>query len=252
MSSRGPPPSLSDNQSHMSGSKFRKLLPAPASKSKGTSSNSSRVPSLQPRLLPRTNLTRIACEPCRKRKSKCCGERPKCKACINRGLECHYQASYQDLLDLMRKHDEIQEKASIYERIYNLLINLPEQDSHAVLNRLRASPDVATTILRVALAPGTKLCEGQAVENLSDWLPGALSSGSGGLSAVGTPVSYNASLGGTSASTPAGGVSGNASYFLSIETKNVTSSNPDEMVSSISDDCQGRRSFRLPHGPTVC
>ncbi|WKT49450.1 hypothetical protein QSH57_014380 [Fusarium oxysporum f. sp. vasinfectum] len=106
----------------------------------------------------------------------------------------------------MRKHDEIQEKASIYERIYNLLINLPEQDSHAVLNRLRASPDVATTILQVALAPGTKLCEGQAVENLSDWLPGALSSGSGGLSAVGTPVSYNASLGGTSASTPAGDV----------------------------------------------
>ncbi|KAL5610949.1 hypothetical protein FOBRF1_007066 [Fusarium oxysporum] len=214
MSSSRPHPPLSDKELSSSGSKLRELLPAPVLNFQGTSSDSSQGPSLQPRLHPRANLTKIACEPCRKRKAKCCGERPKCKACINKGLECHYQASSRDLPVLKRKYDEIQEKVNLYDRLYDLLVNLPEQDSHAILDRLREGPDAATTILQVdnddlllllVSTSETRLCKGRAVENLSDWLRGALPSGGGRLSAVATPGSHNADLGDASASTPAGG-----------------------------------------------
>ncbi|KAI7759094.1 hypothetical protein LZL87_013947 [Fusarium oxysporum] len=254
MSSSCPHAPPSDSQSPLSVSKLRKLLPAPGSNHETTSSDSSQGPALQPRLLPRANLTKIACEPCRKRKAKCCGERPKCKACINKGAECHYQASDQDLFNLKRKHDEIQEKVNIYERLYDLLMNLPEQDSHAILGRLRECSDGATTILQVddgdlllqlASAPETRLYKGQAVENLTDWLRGALSSGGGGLSAVATPDSNNASLGDASASTPAGGTSGVASCPLGLEPENATSSNPDAKVMSSSEDRRGPSQSRI-------
>jgi hypothetical protein len=149
----------------------------------------------------------------------------------------------------MHKHDEIKEKVSIYERIYGLLMNLPEQDSHAVLSRLRAGPDVATFILQVdegdflpqlASALGTRLCKGQAVENR-----GALPSGSSGLSAVATPGSYNTSLGDASASTPAGGTSGDASCFPNIGLKDVTSSNTDEKVIGFLDDRQRPPKYKI-------
>ncbi|EXL64088.1 hypothetical protein FOPG_19643 [Fusarium oxysporum f. sp. conglutinans race 2 54008] len=248
MSSSSSDPFISGNQSPLSGSKLRKLRPAPGPSCGGTSSDSSQGPSLQPRLLPRANLTKIACEPCRKRKAKCCGERPKCKACINKGLECHYQASDQDLFDLKRKHDEIQERANIYERLYDLLMNLPEQDSHAILHRLRKGTDGATTILQgddgdlllqVASALNTRPCKGQDVENLSDWLRGALPSGGGGLSVVATPGSHNANLSDASASTPAGGTSAAASCPLSLGPGNATGSNPDPKVMSSSENRRG-------------
>ncbi|KAI8710723.1 Zn(2)-C6 fungal-type domain-containing protein [Fusarium sp. LHS14.1] len=144
----------------------RRLLPAPVSNSEGTSSGSDQGPSLPSHLRPRANPTKIACEPCRKRKAKCCGERPKCRACINRGLDCHYQASDRDQHVLKRKYDEIQQKANMYEQLYHLLRCLPERESHGILRRLREGADVATTmrqvkdgdlLLQLAWAPETRL-----------------------------------------------------------------------------------------------
>ncbi|KAL5592255.1 hypothetical protein FOBRF1_013281 [Fusarium oxysporum] len=253
MSSSRPHPPLSDKELSSSGSIFRELLPAPVLNFEGTSSDSSQGPSL-PRLLSRANVTKIACEPCRKRKAKCCGERPKCKACINKGLECHYQASSRDLPVLKRKYNEIQEKVNIYERLYDLLMNVPEQDSHAILGKLREGPDVATTILQVddgdlllqlASASETRLCKGQAVENLSNWLRGVLPSRGGGLSALATPGSHDANLGDASASAPAGGTSGAASCPLSLEHEKATSSNPDAKVMSSSEGRRGPSQSRI-------
>jgi hypothetical protein len=179
---------------------------------------------------------------------QCCGKRPKCEACINRGLECHYQASYEELLDLKRKYDELQQKANIYEQLYNYLMDLPEQDSRVILGKLREGPDIATTMLQVddgdllpqlVSAAETRLCKGQAVENLSDWLHGALPSGGGGLSAVATPGSHKANLGDAPASKPAGGTSGVESQPLSLEPENATSSNTDAKVISSSEDRRG-------------
>lgn len=65
-----PSPSLGDNGLPSGVPGFRTLLPAPVSNSEGTSSGSDRGPSLRSHLPPRVNLTKIACEPCRKRKAK--------------------------------------------------------------------------------------------------------------------------------------------------------------------------------------
>ncbi|EXK25618.1 hypothetical protein FOMG_17719 [Fusarium oxysporum f. sp. melonis 26406] len=146
MSSSRPSPSLSDNGSSASVPKFRRLLPGPALKSEGTTSGSDQGPSLRSGLRPRATQTKVACEPCRKRKAKCSGEHPKCSACINKGLECHYQASNQDLCVLKRKYDEIEEKASIYEQLHHFLISLPERESNGILRRLREGADAATII----------------------------------------------------------------------------------------------------------
>jgi hypothetical protein len=70
MSPSCPHPSLSGNELPLSGSKPRKLLPALVTNSEGTSSDFAQGPLLQPRLLPRANLTKVACESCRKRKAK--------------------------------------------------------------------------------------------------------------------------------------------------------------------------------------
>ncbi|KAF5721924.1 nitrogen assimilation transcription factor nirA [Fusarium mundagurra] len=128
-------------------------------------------------------------------------------------------------------------------------MNLPEQDSHAILGRLRKCPDAATTILQVddgdlllqlASAPDTRLSKGKAVENLSDWLRGALSSGGGGLSTVATPGSNNANLGDASVSTPAGDRSRATSCPLGLDPENATSNNPDAKVMSSSEESQSR------------
>ncbi|PNP82374.1 hypothetical protein FNYG_04291 [Fusarium nygamai] len=128
-------------------------------------------------------------------------------------------------------------------------MNLPEQDSHAILGRLRECPDAATTILQVddgdlflqlASAPETRLSKGKAVENLSDWLRGALSSGGGGLSTVATPGSNNANLGDASVSTPAGDRSRATSCPLGLDPENATSNNPDAKVMSSSEESQSR------------
>ncbi|KAH7191428.1 hypothetical protein BKA60DRAFT_661994, partial [Fusarium oxysporum] len=123
--------------------------PALVSDPEGTSSSSNQGPSLPSRLQPRTNQTKVACEPCRKRKAKCFGERPKCSACINRGLECHYQASNRDPRVLERMYDEMQEKASIYEQFCHLLRSLPERESNGILRRLREGADAATIMRQV-------------------------------------------------------------------------------------------------------
>ncbi|KAL5585841.1 hypothetical protein FOVSG1_013533 [Fusarium oxysporum f. sp. vasinfectum] len=128
-------------------------------------------------------------------------------------------------------------------------MNLPEQDSHAILGRLRECPNAATTILQVddgdlflqlASAPETRLSKRKAVENLSDWLRGALSSGGGGLSSLATPGSNNANLGDASASTPAGDRSRATSCPLGLDPENATSSNPDAKVMSSSEESQSR------------
>ncbi|KAF5239891.1 hypothetical protein FANTH_9773 [Fusarium anthophilum] len=210
MSSSSSDSFISGNQSPLSGSKLCKLRPAPGQSSGGTSSDSSQGPSLQPRLLPRANLTKIACDPCRKQKAK--------------------------------------ERANIYERLYDLLMNLPEQDSHAILGRLREGTNGATTILQgvdgdlvlqVASALNTRLCKGQDVENLSDWIRGALPSDGSVLSIVATPSSHNANLSDASASTPTGGTLAAASFPPNLGRGNATSSNPDPKGMSSSENRRG-------------
>ncbi|KAH6949626.1 hypothetical protein DER45DRAFT_456581, partial [Fusarium avenaceum] len=90
-----------------------------------------------------------ACEPCRKRKAKCFGERPKCSDCINRDLDCYYKASDRDPRVLERLYGEAQEKNTMYEQFCHLLGCLSERESNAILRRLRDGADVARIMQQV-------------------------------------------------------------------------------------------------------
>ncbi|PNP79481.1 hypothetical protein FNYG_07097 [Fusarium nygamai] len=144
---------------------FRRLEPAPVSTYESTGSGSDQGPPLLSYLRPRAKQTKIACESCRKRKARarCGGQRPKCKGCINRDIQCHYQAPEWDL---KRKYDEIQERSSLYEQLCFLLTCLPEREAQGIFRRLREGADVATTMRQVqdgdlplqpAWAPETRL-----------------------------------------------------------------------------------------------
>jgi hypothetical protein len=80
---------------------------------------------------------------------QCSGEYPKCSVCINKGLECHYQASNRDLRVLKTKCDELEEKADIYEQLCHFLRSLPERESNSILLRLREGADAAIIIRQV-------------------------------------------------------------------------------------------------------
>ncbi|UNI23335.1 hypothetical protein JDV02_009163 [Purpureocillium takamizusanense] len=94
----------------------------------------------------------VACEPCRKRKSRCNGQRPKCASCIHRGLHCQYvsaTASETNSEALKRKVTEMQQTIEDHERLYAALRNMSEQDSHAVLDKLRLGADVSTVLRQI-------------------------------------------------------------------------------------------------------
>ncbi|KAK0630112.1 hypothetical protein B0T17DRAFT_490691 [Bombardia bombarda] len=116
-----------------------------------TSPASDRVaaPSPPPVQRKKRQATTAACGPCRKRKSKCDGERPKCSACIDRKTDCGFdtQAAETHAQALKRKFNELQAQQSTYEHIYDILQARPKEEAEEVFQRIRRGAD-AHSILR--------------------------------------------------------------------------------------------------------
>ncbi|KAF5661241.1 nitrogen assimilation transcription factor nit-4 [Fusarium circinatum] len=120
----------------------------------------------------RLNPVLAACEPCRKYKVKCSGERPACRRCLQRKLACIYVARPGETRSqaLNRCSHETCEgssqRSSVYEELVGLLKNLPDQDAQAILQRLRSGTDAASVanqarvgnvLLQMAVVPETRL-----------------------------------------------------------------------------------------------
>ncbi|XXH04590.1 DNA helicase rad5 [Hypoxylon texense] len=118
------------------------LAPAPAGSSgKGASGAGSRG---------RRQVT-AACEACRKRKSKCNAERPKCSLCVRHRTDCRYATAPTETHSqaLKRKHSELQDRITPYEELFGLLKSKSETESLEILRRVRSGADVGS-ILRHA------------------------------------------------------------------------------------------------------
>ncbi|KAH7323267.1 hypothetical protein B0I35DRAFT_450360 [Stachybotrys elegans] len=98
----------------------------------------------------------LACDACRKNKSKCSGDRPKCRACVKRHGDCHYQVRPQELLD----------RAANDAELLGYMKTLPEHEAQGILQRLRAGTDAETLVnhikagnllLQMAVAPETRM-----------------------------------------------------------------------------------------------
>ncbi|KAF5591473.1 nitrogen assimilation transcription factor nit-4 [Fusarium pseudocircinatum] len=119
----------------------------------------------------RLNPVLAACEPCRKCKVKCSGERPVCRRCLQRKLACIYVARpgetrSQALNRCSHNTSEgSSQRSSVYEELVGLLKNLPDQDAQAILQRLRSGTDAASVVnqaragnvlLQMAVVPETR------------------------------------------------------------------------------------------------
>ncbi|KAA8632821.1 hypothetical protein SMACR_02850 [Sordaria macrospora] len=110
--------------------------------------------------------TTAACGACRRRKSKCNGERPKCSACHDRGTDCEYDTNVAEThaQALKRKYDELQSSKSAAEKVFEILQTKDEKEAGEVFQRIRRGADPATilrhitfgdALIQLALAPDT-------------------------------------------------------------------------------------------------
>ncbi|XEU94964.1 hypothetical protein FSHL1_000248 [Fusarium sambucinum] len=90
--------------------------------------------------------TPTACGVCRRRKTRCGGERPTCFACIrlSRSAECTYETNPTETQSqaLKRKYSAVDGENSIHRRFVDILRSYPAQDVNDILNRLRVGTSV--------------------------------------------------------------------------------------------------------------
>ncbi|KAM0248381.1 hypothetical protein ACHAQJ_009506 [Trichoderma viride] len=86
----------------------------------------------------------VACESCRKRKTKCDGIRPKCSNCEARELVCQYASAHRGetfTAALKRKYQEENEKTNAYEDLFATLQSCPEKDAMNMFGLVRHGVD---------------------------------------------------------------------------------------------------------------
>lgn len=86
--------------------------------------------------------TKIACTSCRRRKSKCDGQRPVCSLCAGMGrTRCEYDAGpdVTRFAALKTKHEELQHRLSLFEELFRLLSMRSDAESIEIIRRMRTT-----------------------------------------------------------------------------------------------------------------
>ncbi|KAM0513443.1 hypothetical protein ACHAPE_007907 [Trichoderma viride] len=93
----------------------------------------------------------VACEACRKKKSKCDAERPTCRSCELRGSECVYDADPSETRGqaLRRKFDAQQHRRGVHEEFHQLLRFRPEAEVMEILRRVRTGVTIEDIVRHV-------------------------------------------------------------------------------------------------------
>jgi hypothetical protein len=118
---------------------FRALQPAPMDEEVPTS-----LPQGRPMLTqkPKRTVTLGACVACRRRKSKCDGQRPFCTCCTQKDTSCVYELGPNEKPSqaMKRKNEEMQGELINLRQLYDFLRLRPEQEAMEILRRIRANP----------------------------------------------------------------------------------------------------------------
>lgn len=116
---------------------LRALQPAPMDQ------EPSPQPQARPTLTskPKRTVTLGACVACRKRKSKCDGNRPVCTCCTQKDTECVYELGPNEKPSqaMKRKNEEMQGELSNLRQLYDFLQSRPEQEAIEVFKRIRSN-----------------------------------------------------------------------------------------------------------------
>lgn len=91
---------------------------------------------------PKRTVTLGACVACRKRKSKCDGNRPVCTCCTQKDTECVYELGPNEKPSqaMKRKNEEMQGELSNLRHLYDFLRLRPEQEAMEIMRRIRTNP----------------------------------------------------------------------------------------------------------------
>ncbi|KAF0320954.1 C6 transcription factor [Colletotrichum asianum] len=91
----------------------------------------------------------VACESCKKRKTKCSADRPKCSQCTSRGFDCRYTAdpSESRSASMKRKFTELERQNDCLNGFFRAIRSMPEFQAHEVLRRIRSGAS-AEDVLR--------------------------------------------------------------------------------------------------------
>ncbi|KAF2448778.1 hypothetical protein P171DRAFT_461488 [Karstenula rhodostoma CBS 690.94] len=147
---------------------FRPLQPAPMEE---------QPPHIQARPLqatkPKRTVTLGACIACRKRKSKCDGNRPICSCCTQKDTDCVYELGPNEKPSqaMKRKNEEMQGELSSLRQLYDLLRLRPEQEALAILQKIReGSPEALPTqqIQLINLIHQGQLMSGPSLAHYAD------------------------------------------------------------------------------------
>ncbi|KAL6907142.1 hypothetical protein GGI43DRAFT_420896 [Trichoderma evansii] len=141
---------------------MRQVLPAPARRPDLAEPPAPTVPSS------RKNMVPAACTACRKHKAKCSGERPSCRRCIQKGIECHWttKPGETSAQALKRGYYDIRNRKSPHQELFELVRNLSDQEAEHVFQRIRSGADVTTilnhikvgnVLVQMAVTPETRL-----------------------------------------------------------------------------------------------
>ncbi|TVY67814.1 Nitrogen assimilation transcription factor nirA [Fusarium oxysporum f. sp. cubense] len=107
----------------------RYLLPGPAPENLQILSQSQ---PLVPNLGRQRKAITLACEPCRQRKSRCDGAKPRCSHCIRRRTECHYRTPL--------------EQQGAYQELFRILATKPMHEGTDILRRIQSGHDVESIL----------------------------------------------------------------------------------------------------------
>ncbi|KAI1213704.1 uncharacterized protein F4807DRAFT_449741 [Annulohypoxylon truncatum] len=95
--------------------------------------------------------TPAACEACRRRKSKCSAERPRCSVCVERQTPCEYTTlpTETHLRAQRRKLSNLEIRCQAYEDLFGILRSRSEEEIAQILQRLRTGEDAQTIVKTV-------------------------------------------------------------------------------------------------------
>ncbi|KAF4979223.1 hypothetical protein FZEAL_4532 [Fusarium zealandicum] len=103
-------------------------------------------PETSSKLTRKRSALRVACEPCRKRKERCNGERPVCSACTKKETPCIYTFDGRDEVAFHLSHESLQTENERWRELYSLLRRLPETQARQAFARIRDADDPITVL----------------------------------------------------------------------------------------------------------
>ncbi|KAF1969360.1 hypothetical protein BU23DRAFT_438119, partial [Bimuria novae-zelandiae CBS 107.79] len=84
----------------------------------------------------------LACEPCRRKKTKCSGVRPVCARCNELNIHCVYAVDSGDESRRMtpkKKFDRVEDERDQLQDLFDLLCTSPDAEAEELFRRLRTS-----------------------------------------------------------------------------------------------------------------